>query len=701
MAVHVPLSEEAQEEARTIMLSSLNLLKPATGAPIATPSKDIVLGCYWMTHIREEDTKKSPKVYGSFDDATLAYDMGVIAVNEGIKVRVGTADYMETCAGRILFNNVLPEDFKFVNEDLDSKVLGDITYNIFSAYGSKRTAEILDDIKSLGFLYATLSGVSWSMDDLVVPKEKPKMMEEARKKTEVIRSQFNEGLLSVEERRYKIIEVWQQVRQELTALVPGYLNPKGSVSVIVNSKARGSWSQIYQMAGMKGLVVNPSGQTMEMAVEASFKEGLTPLEYFISTHGARKGTADTALRTATAGYLTRRLVDVAQNVIVQEEDCGDKGGFEIARADAEATGQNFIEKIMGRTLLFTDIDKKVSSKVIDLEKAKEIDESKVQIITIRSAITCKSISGICVKCHGWDLGHNTPIKVGEAIGVVAAQAIGEPGTQLTMRTFHTGGVAGSTDITQGLPRVEEIFEARAPKGKADISEVQGKVHSVEMGDEGRIVKIKVDENSLKDIKPKRAKRGKISEKKKKEEEAGIVEYVIPRNVAVLVEKGDLVGRGQQLSEGNIDLHSLYEQTDRRTVEKYIIHSIQKIYTSQGANIHDKHIEIIVRQMFSKARITNVGDSTYAPGEVKEFSQVREENAKLKKAGKKVAEFESVLLGVTKAALASPSFLAAASFQETSRVLIDTAIMGREDKLVGLKENVIIGKMIPAGTGYRK
>lgn len=692
MAVHVPLSQEAQAEARNIMLSSLNLLKPATGGPIATPSKDIVLGCYWMSRMEDGEVRRSFK---SFEDARLAYDMGVVGLREKIKILSYPRDGGEksdllTCVGRVLFNEALPEDFAFVNEELNAKVLGDIISSIFARYDRKRTSEVLDKIKTLGFLYATLSGMSWCMDDLVVPKEKEKILEEARRKTELIRTQFNEGLLSVEERRYKIIEVWQQARQTLTSLVPNYLDPKGSVSMIVNSRARGSWSQIYQMTAMKGLVVNPSGQTMEMPVESSFKEGLTPLEYFISTHGARKGTADTALRTATAGYLTRRLVDVSQNIVVQAADCLDKEGFEITRADAEYTGQTFAEKIVGRALLRTlgrKAKKSDSPDIVDFGKAKEIEASGAQSVMVRSTITCKSVVGVCAKCYGWDLGHNVPVKIGEAVGVVAAQAIGEPGTQLTMRTFHTGGVAGSSDITQGLPRVEEIFEARAPKGKAAISAVSGRVHAIEERDKERIIKIQQDKEDPNVLR-------KVSKKS-----LGIGEYAVPQNIAVLVKKGDIVTKGQQLSEGNIDLQDLYEQSGRRAVEKYIIGSIQKIYTSQGASIHDKHVEIIVRQMFSRVRITTVGESNFVPGEIVELPEVMEENKKLKKGGKKEASFEVVLLGVTKASLASSSFLAAASFQETSRVLIDAAVMGREDKLVGLKENVIIGKIIPAGTGY--
>jgi DNA-directed RNA polymerase subunit beta' len=697
MAVHVPLSDEAQQEARNIMLSSVNLLKPATGTPIATPTKDMVLGCYWMSVIKE--TKANPKTFGSFEEALLAYDMGIVDLKEKIKVRREASDksgdsYLTTCAGRILFNQALPEDFGFVNEDLNSKTLRDITSDIFSKYGAKQTSITLDKVKKLGFLYATLSGISWAMGDLVVPKEKKGILEKARTEVSAIRAQFNDGLLSVEERRHKIIEVWQQARQEITKLVPGYLDPLGAVSIIANSGARGSWSQIHQMTAMKGLAVNPAGQTMELPVEASFKEGLTPLEYFISTHGARKGTADTALRTATAGYLTRRLVDVSQNVIINEENCGDKEGFEITREEAEQTGQSFAEKIVGRSFL----DK---SGIIDFARAEEIEKSGIASVIVRSPITCKTVGHICVKCYGWDLGHNKPVKIGEAVGIIAAQAIGEPGTQLTMRTFHTGGVAGSSDITQGLPRVEEIFEARVPKGKAIISEVDGTVDSIETKDRERIIKIHVTGAELPLPKARKRKKDDSSDSRKNSRKiSDIVEYKVPKNVVLLVSKGDSVHMGQQLSEGNIEMQNLYKHAGRREVEKYIIQSIQKIYTSQGANIHDKHVEIIVRQMFSRVRITKIGDSNFVPGEIVEFAEISKENEKLKAADKKPAGFESVLLGVTKASLASSSFLAAASFQETSRVLIDSAIMGRQDNLEGLKENVIIGKMIPAGTGYR-
>lgn len=702
MAVHVPLSREGQLEARDLMLASVNLLKPATGYPTVTPTKDIVLGSYWMSKI-EDENKKNVKSFGSLDEALLAHDMECVGLKEKIRVRPphplknddGSAvpkdiaprdNFIETCVGRILFNRALPEDFGFVNKEIHVKALRDISLEIFSKYGAEKTSETLNKIKNLGFLYATISGISWSMDDLKVPEEKEKILERARKEAEIIRDQFLEGLLSVEERRYKIVEVWQRAKQDIIQLVPETIDPQGAVAIITNSGARATWPQIHQMTAMKGIVANPAGLPMELPVEASYKEGLSPLEYFISTHGARKGTADTALRTATAGYLTRRLVDVAQDVVVREIDCKDERGLEITREEASATGQNLAEKIVGRVSL-SDIKKAgvAAGYIIDHEKARAVEESEIDSVMVRSPLTCKSISGVCAACYGWDLGHNRPIKLGEAVGIVAAQAIGEPGTQLTMRTFHTGGVAAAAgDITQGLPRVEEIFEARSPKGEALISKVDGKIKSIEEKGGERVVSIVTESPG--------------ATKGKKET---VVEYKVPKNSTLYAEKGDLVSRGTQLSEGSVDLKNLFEISGKAIVEKYIIQSIQKIYTSQGASIHDKHIEIIVRQMFSRVRVINVGDSKFVPGEMVDVSLISKINKNLRQAGKKEAKFEEVLLGVTRAALASPSFLSAASFQETSRVLIDAAVMGREDTLEGLKENVIIGKIIPAGTGYAK
>ena len=463
----------------------------------------------------------------------------------------------------------------------------------------------------------------------------------------------------------------------------------GSIFTIVDAGARGSWTQPVQMAGMKGLVINPAGQIIELPVRSSFKEGFDVLEYFISTHGARKGTADTALRTSTAGYLTRRLADVAHEVVVFEEDCGAQKGFEIKRKEADEIGQNFAHKIVGRVILE---DIKIKNKIIikkgeiiGWDKAKEISELGIEKVLVRSPITCNTVRGVCRKCYGWDLGSGSLVEIGQAVGIVAAQAIGEPGTQLTMRTFHTGGVAGGGDITFGLPRVQEIFEARTPGGKAEVSRVDGKI--IDISPEG-LIKIKIKNAIL-----KKEKTGK-----KKTE---IIEYRIPQKTAILVEKGQDIIRGQQLSEGNLDLKEIFKLRGKEEAERYILEEIQKIYVSQGAIIHDKHIEVIVRQMFSRVKIKEPGDTSFTPGQVIERAKFLEENSRLKKEKKNPAKAVSILLGISRVALSTDSFLSAASFQETSRVLIRAALEGKEDKLRGLKENVIIGKLIPAGTGFKK
>ncbi|MDX1608104.1 MAG: DNA-directed RNA polymerase subunit beta' [Candidatus Spechtbacterales bacterium] len=709
MAVHLPLSAEAQKEAETLMLSSVNLSKPATGAPIVNPTKDMVLGCFWMSKIKE-GAKGEGRTFASIEDVRLAYDAGLVNIKAKIKLRIDKNDprfaeysesderFIETCPGRVIFNDILPKDHVFVNEELNSKTLKNITKELFQNWGQEVVVDVLDKIKNLGFHYSTISGTTWSMDDLEVPKEKPEILKEAHKKIDEIQSQFEDGLLSAQERRSKIIEVWAEAKHKIEKLVPNYLDPHGSVALIVASGARGSWAQPVQMMGMKGSVVNPAGQIMEMPVESSYKEGFTALEYFISTHGARKGTADTALRTASAGYLTRRLVDVTQDLIVRSKKCDDKGGIVLQRKDLKETGQTFAEKVFGRVTAATIKDKDgiIARKndMIDHEKAKQIDAAEeIEEVKVFSPLTCQDES-VCARCYGLDLGRNDTVSPGEAVGVVGAQAIGEPGTQLTMRTFHTGGVAGTSDITQGLPRVEEIFEVRTPKGKAVISEVEGKVLSVEETEKARIVKIKTNQP----IKTK--KRGKRT-KGKKTDKKNVIEYTTPLNLALWVEKGDLVVPGTQLTEGHIDLRELFRNTSKEEVQRYIVNEVQKIYTSHGATIHDKHIEIIARQMFSRIRISEPGDSGFSPGEIVSFSEFREANEKLENGKKEKAKGKRLLLGITKVALTTDSFLSAASFQETARVLIRASIEGRKDELKGLKENVIIGKMIPAGTGYKK
>ena len=714
MAVHLPLSEEAQKEARELMLSSINLLKPATGTPVVSPTQDIVLGCYWLTKVLE-GLKGEGKIFSSPEEALLAYEYQKIDLRAFIKVRMaadksGTVSGLtETSAGRILFNNALPENYPFVNELMNSKKLEKIVAKVIENYDQQTIEDTLDAIKHLGFKSITLSGISWGMDDLVVPSEKKEIVEKAEKEVEIVKNHLKKGLLSKEEKTGKVIEIWTKVKSEIEKLVPKSLPETGSIFAIIDSGARGSWTQPVQMAGMKGLVINPAGQIIELPVKSSFKEGFSILEYFISTHGARKGTTDTALRTSTAGYLTRRLVDVAHEVVVAEEDCGDSTGFEVFKKDADKLGQDFAYKIVGRTAL-EDIEKstRISSKagqgrkikivkkgeIIGWDAAKEITKAGIEKVRARSPLTCKSARGICQKCYGWDLGLNQLVKQGQAVGVVAAQAIGEPGTQLTMRTFHTGGVAGGGDITFGLPRVQEIFETRVPGGKAEVSKAQGKVLEIT---EERVIRIKSEaRNPKSETNPK----SKIRNSKQKEKEE-IIEYKIPSKTAIFVEKGQNVEKGQQLCEGRLDLKELFKIKGVEETQKYILNEVQNIYVSQGAAIHDKHIEVIIRQMFSRVKIKEPGDTFFAVDQVVEKAKFLEENARLKKEKKNLAKAVPILLGVSRVALTTDSFLSSASFQETSKVLIEAALEGKEDKLRGLKENVIIGKLIPAGTGFKK
>jgi len=698
MAVHLPLSDMAQKEAREKMLAGLNLLKPATGTPVVTLYQDIVLGCYWLTDIIEKG-KGEGKVFGSFQEAILAQEFGDIDLRASIRVRMPliAADkkpvntnkksaeisqnqhksaFVETSVGRILFNETLPANFPFQNQQIKIKDLEKIVSQLIENEPPKTVEETLDKIKELGFEYSTLSSITWGMDDLIVPEAKKRIIVMAEKEEEEIKNYFKKGFLSRDEKSAKIIEVWGGAKSEIEKLVPKALPKQGPVFQIVDAGARGSWSQPIQMCGMKGLVINPMGEIIELPVKSAYKEGFSVLEYFISTHGARKGTADTALRTSTAGYLTRRLVDVSHEVIIQEADCGDKNGIEIFRKDADEIGQDFLFKIVGRTSLedIKGIIKK--GEIIDWEKGKKIVEAGMMIekVRVRSPLSCKSLRGICQKCYGWDLGKNLLIKLGEAVGIVAAQAIGEPGTQLTLKTFHMGGVAGGGDITQGLPRIQELVEVRVPSGLAEISQTDGKVIEITPD---RVIKIK----------------SKISKE--------ILEYRAPPQVAIRVKPTDNIKKGDQLYEGSLDLKELFKLTGKEETWRYIIKEIQRIYVSQGAPIHDKHLEVIISQMFSRLRIRDPGDSYFTTGEIIERAKFLEENLRLKREKKKPAKATQILLGISKVALTTDSFLSAASFQETSRVLITAAIEGKEDKLRGLKENVIIGKLIPAGTNFRK
>ena len=712
MAVHLPLTDEAQAEARDIMLSTRNLLKPATGDPIVDPTQDIVLGCYWATSVHD-GLLGHGKFFGSEDEAIFAHDSGAVDLQAKIMVRMQKeritgvvvapdekdTEIVETSVGRILFNRALPKEILYVNKQVKKRDLGDIVAHLIKVHGVEGTPPILDNIKKFGFTYATKSGISWGMDDLRIPPEKKEIIKAAEKEEVLVIEQFRRGLLTEKERYDRVLEIWKRVVDQLTKLVPGALDPVGPIFSMVDGKARGSWIQIRQMSGMKGLVVNPAGKIIELPVISSYKEGLNVLEYFISTHGARKGTADTALKTSAAGYLTRRLVDVAQDLIVSERDCKPKQGLEIFRSDSEEINKPLGARAFGR-MLFEAVKDPESGKMlmsagsyIDQEKGKMFDEKKIESVVVRSPITCRSIVGICQSCYGYDLGNNSPIRFGEAVGIVAAQAIGEPGTQLTMRTFHIGGVAGGGDITTGLPRVEEVFEVRPPKGRAILADVSGEV--IEIADAGRekIVRIAVeysDEGAP-------LKKGK----KKNSAQDEIKEFRIPPSTGMFVAVGSKVKRGDILSEGHADLKELFKYAGKEAVERYVIKEIQKIYSMQGAPIHDKHVEVIVRQMFSRIRIKDGGDTDFTPGEVVEKRDFRTVNIAAVRKGKRPAKATQLLLGITRVALSTSSFLSAASFQETTRVLVDAAVRGKTDDLRGLKENVIIGRLIPAGTGYRK
>ena len=686
MSVYVPLSEEAQKEAEERMLASKNILKPATGDPIAQPTQDIVLGCYYLTKIEENsEEKKNKKIFASNEEAFMAYDFGYINLGQRIKINI-KGELIETTVGRAIFNLALPEDFDFINKLMNKKELSRMIAALIDKYGIEGIWEILDEIRYLGFKYATISGVSWGKDDLMIPAGKTEIIKAAEKEVEAIKRQYEEGLLTDFERHVRIVNIWDKTKDKIAAIVLNIIDPSGSVFTIIDSGARGSWSQPMQMMGMKGLVQNPQGETIELPIKSSYKEGLSVLEFFINTHGARKGLTDTALKTAQAGYLTRRLVNVAQDLIITEKDCRTAQGIKIIRRESDEYGHSFAARVFGRTVLK---DIKIGNKVlvemgeiINRQNAELIENSKIEEVEVRSPITCKIIYGICSKCYGYDLGRISLVEIGEAVGVVAAQSIGEPGTQLTLRTFHTGGVAG-VDITHGLQRVQELFEIHSPKGKAYLAEADGIIEDIEDGKVFKIIKLKINKATAKGKKTK------------------IIEYSVSRSATVLVKSKDKVVKGDQLSEGSLDLQELFQLRGKEAVEKYIINEVQKIYVSEGSGINDKHLEIIVKQMFSRVQIKESGDTDFVAGETVEKSKFFETNREIKKKGKKPALAKQLLMGVKRVGLSTESFLSAASFQETAKVLVSAASEGKEDELRGLKENVIIGRLIPAGTGYQK
>ena len=705
MAVHVPLSVEAQAEARFLMLASNNILKPQDGKPVVSPTQDMVIGCYYLT-LERPGAKGEGKAFHNENEAIMAYQTGVVALQARVKVRVERMirgeirrKVIETTVGRLLFNNAIPQDLGYVDRSTDDnlflleidrlvlkKDLGKIVENCYRKHGPTVTSQVLDRIKKLGFEYSTRGGITVGFQDITVPKEKPGLLQDAENEVVKIDNLFRTGLFSDEERKQRVIKVWENTTNAVTDALMKSLDPFNPIYMMANSGARGSTAQIRQLAGMRGLMADPSGQIIEVPIRANFREGLTVLEFFISSHGARKGLADTALRTADSGYLTRRLVDVSQDVIVREEDCFAVRGEAVKgmRFTAIREGNKIIEPLGARLLGRYTAEKVVHPEtgevivpagvMLSVEHCSLIDKAGVDSVTCRTAFTCRSEHGVCAKCYGSDLATGDEVNIGEAVGIIAAQAIGEPGTQLTMRTFHTGGVAGD-DITQGLPRVEELFEARKPKGEAVVSEISGTVT--------------------------------FSESKKKREaiitgsDGETKTYLIAFGSKVKVKEGDVVEAGDELTEGSINPHEILKIKGVKGVQAYMLKEVQSVYRLQGVEISDKHIEIIIRQMLRRVQIEDAGDSDMLPGELIDIFRFERENEAVILNGGQPAVAKRKLLGITKASLATDSWLSAASFQETTRVLTEAAIKGKVDPLVGLKENVIIGKLIPAGIGLKR
>jgi DNA-directed RNA polymerase subunit beta' len=696
MAVHVPLSEHAQWEARELIASNKNLLGPGSGDVIANPKLDIVLGTYWMTKIVDGD-KGEGKYFPTPNAAITAYDFGEVGFRAKVKVlATDTPKYaefegqiFETSVGRLLFNSVLPSDFAYVNKQIVNKELARIVDDLINIYGLDRTPAILDKIKAFGYKYVTMSGITWGIDDVKVPEEKTEIVANARKHADDIQDQFLEGLLSEEERYRKTIEIWQGVRSDIEKVMPATLDPNGPVHDMLTSGARGSMNAIVQMGGMKGLIINTQGRTIDFPVIPSNKEGLSPIEYFVSTHGSRKGLVDTALNTAKAGYLTRRLVDVAQDAIISEEDCGDTDGRLVhAVQDESSVTVPLAKRVRGRVLAkaLKDPDGNAlfpKGHLVSKRDAQSIEDAHVQEVWIRNPMSCKARSGICRHCYGLDMGRNKLVQHGEAVGIVAAQAIGEPGTQLTMRTFHQGGVAAiGGDITTGLPRVEEIFERRSPKNAAVIAKSDGTVTDITTTEKEKIITVLPAAGTAKSKKN------------------AAVEYSTSIRRMPLVKVGAEVKKGDFLTDGSADISEVLKLADRERAEEYIISEVLKIYELQGASITPKHVEVIVRQMFSRFKIKNGGDTRFTPNQVVEKVVLDEENEKVVAEGGEPAEATQLVLGISEVSLSTRSWLSAASFQHTTRILIDAAVGGKVDEMRGLKENVIIGRLIPAGTGLR-
>lgn len=725
MAVHVPLSAEAQAEARLLMLASGNILNPKDGKPVVTPSQDMVLGSYYLT-VDNKDAKGSGIVFASVNEAVSAYQRGAAALHARVFIParvLGKVSFTEkqqtgllsTTVGKIIFNEIFPATFPYINEaskanllhgtpekyfiyekgsDLHEiketlpiapavgkEYLGNIIAECFRIYETTKTSVILDQIKKLGFTYSTRAGITVAVADVTVPVEKDQIMKESDEKVKTVTNQYRRGLITNEERYDRVIEIWGKAKDQVTDALMKSMDRFNSIMLMVDSKARGNKSQITQLGGMRGLMATPSGRIFEIPIKSNFRDGLSVLEYFISTHGARKGLADTALRTADSGYLTRRLVDVAQDVIVREDDCGTDKGFTVAQIrDGKEVIEDLYDRIEGRycfeTVRHPETREIIArrNELIDSNKAEEIVAAGVQKLQIRSVLSCRARHGVCKMCYGRNLATGKFVEIGEAVGIIAAQSIGEPGTQLTMRTFHTGGVAGD-DITQGLPRIQELFEARNPKGQATISEIDGIVKEVRDGKDRREIEV--------------------------QGEAETKTYLVPYGSRLRVSEGAKLDAGDELTDGSIDPKEMLRIKGIRGVQNYILQEVQRVYRNQGVEINDKHVEVMIKQMLRKIRIVDAGDTTLLPGSFVDIHEYEAANRTAILAGLEPAVAKPVLLGITKASLETDSFLSAASFQETTRVLTDAAIKGKVDQLLGLKENVIIGKLIPAGTGMTR
>ena len=696
MAVHVPLSVEAQAEARFLMLSVNNILAPKDGSPITTPSQDMVLGCYYLTIESQGGEKGTGTVFKDFNELMMAYQTKAVELHSTVKMRIvledGRVGITESTVGRFIFNENIPQDLGFVNREedpfgleinylVDKKALGKIIDKCFRRHGNTITAEVLDHIKSLGFKYSTIGGITVAVADMKIPATKQALIKDAEVQVEKYEKVFRRGLISDEERYEKVIDTWTKTTEKVTDELMNGLERMNNIYIMAHSGARGSKNQIRQLAGMRGLMANASGKTVEIPVKSNFREGLSVMEYFTSSHGARKGLADTALRTADSGYLTRRLVDVSQDVIVRDYDCGTKETTEIfAIKDGNEAIEDLYDRIVGRytrdAILHPETGEVLveADTMIQEDDAEAIINAGIEKVNIRTVLNCKTHHGVCSKCYGRNLATGKEVNIGEAVGIIAAQSIGEPGTQLTMRTFHTGGVAGG-DITQGLPRVEELFEARKPKGLAIISEITGRVEIDETGKRKEVIVV-----------PKEGEREV---------------YQIPYGSRIRVKQGQLVEAGDPLTQGSINPHDIVRVKGIGGVQEYIVKEVQRVYRLQGGDINDKHIEVIVRQMLSKVKVEDPGDTDLLPGGYEDVLTFQECNEEAESQGLRPAVAKRVLLGITKASLATDSFLSAASFQETTRVLTEAAIKGKEDHLIGLKENVILGKLIPAGTGMKK